>query len=195
MIAQSFFIPQLPFDITKEQVRQYFSKYGNVCRVDFVAFTNARGGNGRRGYVHYSYYHDTSDFQTTFNACGFVDIDSFDFGSKQFMVVRVLKNNKPIPQTTLNLDQVAHNTIFIGDQQKEIQTKIQNQEDRISALENKLQEQDDTIKKLLVLLEMQNIPPSPPKPLQLMIPTESVHTIQEEPAILPGKKMRKIVMY
>jgi regulator of replication initiation timing len=53
-----------------------------------------------------------------------------------------LINSNPIPQTQLNLDQVANNTIFIGDQVQEMAQKIQ-------SLENIIGQMDFAIKSLI----------------------------------------------
>lgn len=129
-IVKSFFIPRIPFYLTKEMMRQWFSQFGQVCRVDFVSFNNDNGV-GRRAYVHYNYYYENTEFNKSFVNNGHVDI-SID----PTTTLRILENKRPIPQTTLNLDQVANNTIFIGDQVKDQTAKIEALESRITQLEN-----------------------------------------------------------
>lgn len=129
-IVKSFFIPRIPFYLTKETMCQWFSQFGQVCRVDFVSFNNDNGV-GRRAYVHYNYYYENTEFNKSFVNNGHVDI-SID----PTTTLRILENKRPIPQTTLNLDQVANNTIFIGDQVKDQSAKIEALESRIAQLEN-----------------------------------------------------------
>ena len=199
MFAKSFFIPKLPFELSKEQVRLYFSRFGTVGRVDFVAFTNQKGGNGRRGFVHYTTYNSNTLLQESIDRVGFIDIDSCDLGCQEFMVIRILENRNPVPETTLNLDQVANNTIFIGEQQKQIQKTLNEQEERIASLEKRLQEKDEMIERLLKTVfkfpEMGN----ETQKLSLRIPEEcqTDHEIvcQSPPSVPSGKVHRKIVMY
>ena len=129
-IVRSFFIPRIAFSITKEALRTWASQYGNVCRIDFVSFNNDNGV-GRRAFVHYDFYHENTDFHRCFVKDGYVDVHIDDTSS-----FRMLENKKPVPQTTLNLDQVANNTIFIGDQVKDQSAKIEALENRVAYLES-----------------------------------------------------------
>lgn len=135
-IVQSLFIPRISLDVTKQQLKTYFQKYGMVCRVDFVSF-NSDNGVGRRAYIHYQWYNFDSDLEKSLNDKGHFDVFENTLGN-----IRILKNKNPIPQTTLNIDQIAYNTIFIGDQ-------VQNQEKQIQVLENKVKKLEQLLCKLL----------------------------------------------
>jgi RNA recognition motif-containing protein len=133
-ILKSFFIPRIPFELTKEELRTYFIKCGEVCRIDFVSFNN-NSGVGRRAYVHFSQYNETADLaaflDTRINQDGHIDICLH--GNTGNSYLRIMINKNPIPQTVLNLDQVANNTIFIGDQLKEQADIIQRQSNMLEA--------------------------------------------------------------
>jgi hypothetical protein len=128
-IVQSFFIPRVSTDVTKYQLKQYFMKFGMLCRVDFVSF-NSENGIGRRAYVHYHWYNFGCIIDSFMNQNGFYDISDQVLGE-----IRLLKNKNPVPQTSLNLDQVAYNTIFIGDEMKNQQTKTELLEEKVEQLE------------------------------------------------------------
>lgn len=133
-IVKSFFIPRIPFELTKEELRTYFVKCGEVCRIDFVSFNN-NTGVGRRAYVHFSKYDETTDLAALLNERIEQDghIDIYLHGNTGNSYLRILINNNPIPQTVLNLDQVANNTIFIGDQLKEQADIIQRQSNMLES--------------------------------------------------------------
>jgi RNA recognition motif-containing protein len=135
-IVQSFFIPRISVDVTKPQLKTYFQKYGMVCRVDLVSFNNDNGV-GRRAYIHFQWYNFDCDIETSLKEKGYFDVFEQTFGN-----IRILKNKNPVPQTTLNIDQIAYNTIFTGDQ-------VQNQQKQIEALENKVKSLETLICKLL----------------------------------------------
>ena len=128
-IVNSLFIPRINFSVSKEELRKYFSKYGLVCRVDFVQFNNETGV-GRRAYIHYQWYNFESDMETSIQKTGeYVIVD------EKLGMLKIFKNKKPVPFTSLNLDQVAYNTIFIGDVVQEQNKKIADMESKIQSLE------------------------------------------------------------
>lgn len=104
-------------------------KFGMVCRVDFVSF-NSENGIGRRAYVHYHWYNFGCIIDSFMNQNGFYDISDPLLGD-----IRLLRNKNPVPQTSLNLDQVAYNTVFIGDEMKNQQTKTKLLEEKVEHLE------------------------------------------------------------
>ena len=118
-IVNSLFIPRISFSVSKEDLRQYFTKYGLVCRVDFVQF-NSDTGVGRRAYIHYQWYNFQSDMELSIVSNGQYEIQDEKLGS-----LKIFKNKSPVPFTSLNLDQVAYNTIFIGDLVQEQNKKIE----------------------------------------------------------------------
>ena len=132
MFAQSFFIPRIHFSITKTQLREFSDSWGKVSRIDFVDFNNGNGA-GRRAYVHFSHYLSSCESvnekenKELFEKNGKIQLQMEE--NYQSLSFTVLLNNKPIPKTELNMDQIASNTIFIGEELKE-------QAKRISTLEN-----------------------------------------------------------
>lgn len=132
MFAQSFFIPRIHFSITKTQLREFFDSWGKVSRIDFVDFNNGNGA-GRRAYVHFSHYLSSGESinekenKELFEKNGKIQLQMEE--NYQSFSFTVLLNNKPVPKTELNMDQIASNTIFIGEELKE-------QAKRISTLEN-----------------------------------------------------------
>ena len=115
--ANSFFIPQIAFGLTKTQIKSHFenNKIGRVSRVDFVSF-NSDKGTGRRAFVHFDDYFDQG-ILSHIEHNGYCDTNIC--GS----TVRLMINTKPVPPTRLNIDQIASNTEFIGDEVKVISEK------------------------------------------------------------------------
>jgi hypothetical protein len=74
------------------------------------------------------------------NQNGFYDISDPLLGE-----IRLLKNKNPVPQTSLNLDQVAYNTIFIGDEMKNQQTKTKLLEEKVEQLEKMVRQLISTL--------------------------------------------------
>lgn len=142
--AKSFFIPRIAFDITKTDLRGLFASYGIVYRVDFVGgHYDTNGfvlyGSGRRAFVHFSSYFMHHELEQALVAFGHYDYNFHKDGRRyQF---RILMNNNPVPITTLNLDQVACNTMAQGEEIKEQQQLISRLEERIRKLEQILTKQ------------------------------------------------------
>ena len=116
----SFFIPRIDFSITKAQVKYYFEtvvSVGTVSRVDFVSFNN-ENGVGRRAFVHFDEYVD-ADIKTAIQESGYYDTNIYGFH------IRIMMNNKPVPPTRLNLDQVASNTEFLADDVQRIDNTLE----------------------------------------------------------------------
>jgi hypothetical protein len=128
--TNSVFIPLIDYSITKPQIKHFFEntcKMGIVSRVDFVSF-NSDKGVGRRAFIHFSTFSndvvkETLLFQGKYDTC------------IKGHTIRLIINRKPVPETTLNLNQVAHNTEFIGEEVKTHQTKIEELETKIKQLE------------------------------------------------------------
>jgi hypothetical protein len=128
--TNSLFIPRLDFNISKVDVKKYFEEtypLGTVSRVDFVSFNNDNGV-GRRAFVHFSKFTNEKlkqlllsegKYDVCLNGCN----------------VRLIINEKPVPETKLNLNQVAHNTEFIGEEVKIQQDKIEEMEDKMDKME------------------------------------------------------------
>ena len=146
--AKSLFIPRIAFDITKTDLIGLFGSYGNVSRVDFVGgHYDTKGfvlyGSGRRAFVHFSSYFIHQELEHSLVAFGHYDYNFHKDGQRyQF---RILVNNNPVPITTLNLDQVACNTMAQGEEIKEQQQVISRLEERIRQLEQKLTKENPTL--------------------------------------------------
>jgi hypothetical protein len=138
-IVRSYFVPAIDYSISKTTIKEWFSIYGEICRIDFVSH-NKPTGIVRRAYIHFCSYHYDNSIENDIKSNGCSD-QVFNHNSKLYKL-RVLINSNPIPQTQLNLDQVANNTIFIGDQVQEMAQKIQ-------SLENIIGQMDFAIKSLI----------------------------------------------
>jgi hypothetical protein len=129
----SFFIPRIDFQFTKTNIKDIFENLtgGVVSRVDFVSF-NSEKGVGRRAYVHfekwvpqietmYSLIEQVGNIETTLRVSD---------GSLSGLV-QILINTNPVPETTLNLNQLASNVEFLADQIKNQQLLIESQQNII----------------------------------------------------------------
>ena len=141
--TNSFFIPQIAFGLSKTQVKNHFesNKIGLVSRVDFVSFNNDKG-TGRRAFVHFDEYYDQG-------ILSHIEHNGYCDTNIQGHSVRLMRNTNPVPPTRLNIDQIASNTEFIGDEvrvlsekteelqqfQKWACTEIERQDNRIQFLE------------------------------------------------------------
>lgn len=134
-IVRSFFIPSIDYSISKATLKEWFLTYGEVCRIDLVSH-NKPTGLVRRAYIQFSSYTYENIIENDIKTKGYCDhLFSKDNVTYTF---RILINNNPIPQTELNLDQVASNTIFIGDQVQEMAQRIQFLENIIGQMDNTL---------------------------------------------------------
>lgn len=135
-IVKSFFIPTISYGITKNILRDYFSYCGQVSRIDFVSF-NSDKGVGRRAFVHFLYYDNNSRYAQE------IDYDIREKGVFEGSIpcgggwwkISVYINKNPVPFTSLNIDQVASNTDFLGEKIKEQDAHIETLESRIADLE------------------------------------------------------------
>tara|TARA_B110000858_G_C17468345_1_gene321652 strand:+ start:69 stop:578 length:510 start_codon:yes stop_codon:yes gene_type:complete len=164
-IVRSYFVPAIDYSISKTTLKEWFSLYGEICRIDFVSH-NKPTGIVRRAYIHFCSYNYDNLIENDIKTNGYSD-QVFTHYSKLYKL-RILINENPIPQTELNLDQVASNTIFIGDQVQEMATKIFHLEQIIGHLDRTLcmviQNHEEFKQQL-------NIPPHPP-----IAPTLSIST-------------------
>jgi hypothetical protein len=129
--TNSVFIPLIDYSITKPQLKHFFEKtckLGDVSRVDFVSF-NSDKGVGRRAFIHFSHFSndvvkETLLFQGKYDTC------------IKGHTIRLIINRKPVPETTLNLNQVAHNTEFLGEEVKTHSNRIEELETKLKQLED-----------------------------------------------------------
>lgn len=165
-IVRSYFIPAIDYSINKTTLKEWFSIYGEICRIDFVSH-NKPTGIVRRAYIHFCSYHYENSIENNINTNGYSD-QVFTHNSKLYKL-RVLINTNPIPQTELNLDQVASNTIFIGDQVQEMADKIVYLEQLIGHLDSTL---CNVIHRHEQFIRQLNIPPQLPIAPPLSISTD-----------------------
>ena len=141
--TNSLFIPRVDFNTTKPEMKRYFEdtcNMGTVSRVDFVSFNNEKG-TGRRAFVHFSDFKDEQVKETLLTQ-GKLDINMNGYN------IRLVVNEKPVPETKLNLNQVAHNTEFIGEEVKVQQEKIEKMEAQMKQMEEQMVFMMDTIAQL-----------------------------------------------
>ena len=128
--TNSLFIPRIDFEITKPALKKFFEvtyPCGNVSRIDYVAF-NTDKGSGRRAFVHFSDFSNTSLKETLIKK-GKCDV------CMNGHHLRLVINDKPVPETNLNLNQVAHNTEFLGEEMKIQQEQMEEMQEKLKAME------------------------------------------------------------
>jgi hypothetical protein len=162
----SFFIPRIDFQFTKTNIKDIFEKLtgGVVSRVDFVSF-NSEKGVGRRAYVHfekwvpqietmYSLIEQVGNIETTLRVSD---------GSLSGLV-QILINTNPVPETTLNLNQLASNVEFLADQIKNQQSLIESQQNIIENQQQMLCMMEQRMNQLSMCI----MPMPPPMPMPPM---------------------------
>ncbi len=130
---KSICIPRLPILYTENDVKYTFKLLGigEVNRVDFVPIHNHK--NFQLAFVHFDFFYDTSIAQDTqnylYNSIAFkLYLDDHTFWW-------ILNNNHPIPETKLNIHQLAEN---------------------IRLLEEKVKQQEETILRLKDFIDKNN---------------------------------------
>ena len=129
----SIYIPRLSILYTENDVKYTFKllNIGEVNRVDFVAITlkdsNETNNNFQSAFVHFDFLYDTAIAQEITNSVYhnlqlklWLDNNVFWW---------ILKNNNPIPETKLNIHQLAENMRLLEEkvkQQEELIEKLQN---------------------------------------------------------------------
>ena len=137
--TNSLFIPRIDFALSKTQVKDHIEMWlkCTVNRVDFVSF-NSPSGVGRRVFLHLSsagcknkefmqHILDHGNYDTCVCGCN----------------VRILINKNPVPETVLNLQQVASNTVFLGDEMIVQKEKVDQLEKKVAELEKTLEKQQE----------------------------------------------------
>jgi len=164
----SFFIPRIDFQFTKNRIKDIFEEISkvNVTRVDFVSF-NSEKGVGRRAYIHFEEWSpEITNIYTLIQRDGFIGTVISTGGNPDFSFyedIRILINKNPVPETKLNLNQVAHNIEFVADQVKVQQELIESQKKVI----------DEQQQRLFLLEQRMNqmyMMPPPPPSAHYMIP-------------------------
>ena len=127
----SFYIPRINFEFTKNDLKSSFEEMCKVTvtRVDFVSF-NSEKGVGRSAYIHFEKWsQELKSMYAMIHSDGHIQtiISSPNVYDQMQLQVKVLINKKPVPETALNLNQVAANVEFLADQIKTQQTMIDSQ--------------------------------------------------------------------
>jgi hypothetical protein len=126
--TNSLFVPAIDFNITKNDLKDYFEKSteSKVSRVDFVSF-NSDKGTGRRAFIHFSHWNPSNRFAKLIRA----KIESngyfeFSLPKNSHIHLRLLINKNPVPETEITMPQIASNMDFMAEkirlQEEEIQT-------------------------------------------------------------------------
>jgi len=177
--TNSLFIPRIDFQITKTDIKTFFETTyicGTVSRVDFVSFNNNKGA-GRRAFVHFSNF-TNNVLKEVLLTNGNYDV------CLNGANVRLIINNNPVPETKLNLNQVAHNTEFIGEEVKIQQDKITELENKIKMMENMYGILQEQLKS--TMHQMQCMYTQYPLPYEAIFqPCPSPSTLQFESTIQP----------
>ena len=142
----SIFVPRIDYRITKTRLRTIFEqKYqaGQLTRIDFVDVAPDKG-SGRMAFLHFDKW-TNSDFsiymRNQIETNGFMDIqEQID---NDVVIIHMLINKRPVPKSTLNVDQLTDmfsrlNDDF-SDMRDKMQCKIVEQDEEIAYLKIKIQ--------------------------------------------------------
>ena len=111
----SFYIPRVSRTYTEEEIKIIFSSVlmiGDVKRVDFVPIDK----KFQRAFVHIGMFYDVDTTnglrETVFEQGRAVRVYPGQLGKRIYWIL--LKNNNPVPETTMNLSQIVAqmNTMF-----------------------------------------------------------------------------------
>lgn len=196
--TDSLFIPRINYSITKPDLKRFFEvsyPLGTVSRIDFVAFNNNHG-SGRRAFVHFSEFtnHEVKQMLLQDQKCDIC------IGGHN---LRLIINEKPVPETKLNLNQVAYNTDFLGEELKIQQEKIEELEKKVKTIEEEhmqwkqyaetqmmymmdVMSQIQSQMHIPISVSLTSGPPAPPPPMQMYpyIPFPMVGLEQTQPQAL-----------
>jgi hypothetical protein len=140
MTSSSIYIPRLSNLYTENDVKYTFRllSIGEVNRVDFVPIHNHKNSNEinenfQSAFVHFDFFYDTSIAQDAqnylYNSIAFkLHLDDHNFWW-------ILNNKNPIPETKLNIHQLAEN---------------------MRLLEEKVKQQEETILRLQDIIDKNN---------------------------------------
>ena len=194
----SLFIPRIDFQFTKTNVKDIFENLteGVVSRVDFVSF-NSEKGVGRRAYVHFEAW--TSQIETMYSLIeqvGNIETTLRVPDGSLSCLVQLLINTNPVPETTLNLNQLASNVEFLADQIKNQQVLIESQQNIIQNQQQMLCMMEQRMNQLsMCIMPMPPPPMSSPMPTLYFVPNNGMNNIQYShipPPPAPPVLFRKI---
>ena len=122
---------------------------------------NNNNGVGRRAFVHFSHFTNELLKNTLLNEKRY---DICLNGSN----IRLIINDNPVPETKLDLNQVAHNTEFIGEEVKlqqekmdELSNKIENMEKMYTSHIQMLHHEIAQLKSIVYCMQQLPCPPNP----------------------------------
>lgn len=165
----SFFIPRIDFKFTKTNIKDIFENLtgGVVTRVDFVSF-NSEKGVGRRAYVHFEeWVPQIETMYALIEQVGSIDTVLHTSDGSLYGQVSLLINTNPVPETNLNLNQLASNVEFLADQIKNQQVLIESQQNIIQNQQNALCMMEQRMNQLSMMCVMP-VPPPSMSPLYLV---------------------------
>ena len=145
--GSSIFIPRIHYDISKQNLRDYFDnllKIGEVSRVEFVDVSPEKG-SGRMAFVHFAYWYNNVNSisfrdalcQNQPNGVDYVYIlEKLDKNYKNHTVLRILINKRPIPETTLNVHQLTDMFNRLNEELSAVRKQVQIQDEELKQVRN-----------------------------------------------------------
>jgi hypothetical protein len=114
----SIYIPRISkeYNDTKIKTIFYDNYVGYVTRVDFITKKNDSGKEMRSAFVYFNDFYSNEIYETVFekNEC-----HRFVLKNKKYWIL--LKNNKPVANTELNIHQLAENMRIMGEKVLELE--------------------------------------------------------------------------
>jgi hypothetical protein len=148
--SMSIYIPRLSNLYTENDVKYTFRllNIGEVNRVDFVAITlkdsNEINDSFQSAFVHFDFLYDTAIAQEITNSVYHNLQLKLWVDNKVFWWI--LNNNNPIPETKLNIHQLAENMRLLEE-------KVKQQEELIEKLQNIIMNNDNDTKHIRFTIE------------------------------------------
>lgn len=178
----SFFIPRIDFKFTKTNIKDIFEMLTTavVSRVDFVSF-NSEKGVGRRAYVHFETW--TPPIESLYSLIErdeSIKITLTVSDGSLSELVQLLINTNPVPETTLNLNQLASNVEFLADQIKNQQLLIESQQNIIENQQHMLCMMEQRMNHLSMCVMPMPPPPMCPSPIYF-VPNNGMNNVQYLP--------------
>ena len=159
----SIFIPTIPFELTKNELKECMeSNIGKVHRIDFATF-NSDNGSGRRAFVHFDETYSSNfvkNLRMDISQKGHADI-SYIY-AKHRLVVRIMINKNPVPETDKTIHQVASEIDFIGEKIRLAEEDLSKKQDEINDLKYENEKMNQFMENMFYMMksmesEMQNL--------------------------------------
>lgn len=147
----SIYIPNLPANLrTEESLTEMFQNHifvGDVKRVDVVSNKNDAGNTRFMAFIHFNCWYESEDteyIREQITNVGHCDVYGY-FNKHQYayqfkdprgrnIFLRFIRNNSPIPETELNVHQLAANAEIAQNTIIEMQARIDELENQVSSL-------------------------------------------------------------